>query len=155
MNVVVVVLCQCHSSGGVTMTSPGRIRIKRPAGRLHVALALDDAERLALRVAVPRGARGRREVDRAQGDRLGPLGRGQAVDEDVAGEPLGRPLEGGLPRLGRPRRQFPSVGDDVWSGCKVGPSNFHQRGTSRSAAARAWEEVMWATALDVAPLLRP
>src|SRR6185295_17540168 len=64
----------------------------RAAFALAAADALGDEDRLAVRVGVPGGARARREVHERGGEGRRRLGRGDRVDVDVAGEPVGRAL---------------------------------------------------------------
>src|SRR3954454_23160906 len=64
----------------------------RAAFALAAADALGDEDRLAVRVGVPGGARGGREVHERGGEGGGRFGRGDGVDVDVSGEPVGGPL---------------------------------------------------------------
>src|SRR3954452_23173554 len=59
---------------------------------LAEADALGDEDRLAVRVGVPGGARAGCEVHERGGERRCGLGRGDRVDVDVAGEPVGGAL---------------------------------------------------------------
>ena len=58
--------CQCHSPGGVTITSPGANAQEWSAAGLDKAFAFGDAQRLPEGMAVPGGVGARREVHPAQ-----------------------------------------------------------------------------------------
>src|SRR3954452_24241912 len=64
----------------------------RAAFALAAADALGDEDRLAVRVGVPGGARAGREVHEHGGEGRCRFGRGDGVDVDVAGEPVGGAL---------------------------------------------------------------
>src|SRR4051812_28203590 len=61
---------------------------------LAEADALGDEDRLAVRVGVPGGARGGREVHERGGEGGRRFGGGDGVDVNVAGEPVGGDLLG-------------------------------------------------------------
>src|SRR6266566_2468117 len=63
------------------------------------AAALGHVERLAALVGVPSSSSARREVDRADVELRSVVRLDDAVDPDVSGEPLGRPLDRRLLRL--------------------------------------------------------
>ena len=86
--------CQWFSPGSKKTRSPGRISSIGPPSRWQQADALGDEDRLAVRVGVPGGARAGREVHERGGERRRRLGRGDGVDVDVAGEPVGGALLG-------------------------------------------------------------
>ena len=69
----------------------GPDHLDRPAFALAEADALGDPDRLAARMGVPGGARAGREVDGGGAEAPVALGRGDRVDVDRAGEPVGRP----------------------------------------------------------------
>src|SRR3954465_2774253 len=66
----------------------------RAAFALAEADTLGDEDRLSVRVGGPGGARAGREVHEGGGEGRGPRGRGDGVDVDVAGEPVGGALLG-------------------------------------------------------------
>src|SRR5205823_10969385 len=68
--------------------------LDRTAAALRAADALEDVDRLAVRVGVPRGARTRGEVDAARAQARRVRGRRDRVDVDRAGEPVARPSHG-------------------------------------------------------------
>src|SRR3954451_3514766 len=68
--------------------------LDRAAFALAAADALEDEDRLALRVRVPGGAGAGGEVDAHGGERRTPGGGRDGVDVDVAVEPVGRALLG-------------------------------------------------------------
>src|SRR5690242_2958190 len=68
--------------------------LDRAAVALAAADALGDEDRLAVRVRVPRGAGAGREVHERGGEGGAAGGRGDGVDVDVAGEPVGGALLG-------------------------------------------------------------
>src|SRR3954447_1985953 len=72
----------------------GADRLDGAALALAEADALGDEDRLAVRVGVPGGAGTGREVHERGGERGGTGGRGDGVDVDVAGEPVGGTLLG-------------------------------------------------------------
>src|SRR4051812_8295252 len=66
--------------------------LDRAAFALTAADAFGDEDRLAVGMRVPGGARAGREVHERGRECGGRLGRGDGVDVDVAGEPVGRAL---------------------------------------------------------------
>ena len=94
MNRVAAAPCQCSSPGSKNTRSPGRITSTGPPRRWRVADALEDEDRLAVRVRVPRGARARREVHAARAHARGARRRRDRVDVDRAREPVARPRPG-------------------------------------------------------------
>jgi len=65
---------------------------------LDETLALGAVEGLSEAVPMPCGVRAGGEADAAEGDRLAALVARERVDVDIAGEPLGGSLGGGLTR---------------------------------------------------------
>src|SRR5439155_18442068 len=65
--------------------------LERTAAALRATDALEDVDRLAVGVGVPRGARSRGEVDAARAQARTVRGRRDRVDVDRAGEPVARP----------------------------------------------------------------
>src|SRR5215217_5330971 len=72
----------------------GPKHLDRPALALAQADALGDEDRLPMRMRVPGGPGAGREVHGRGGERRGRLRRGDGVDVDVAGEPVGWALLG-------------------------------------------------------------
>ena len=112
--------CQWFSPGSKKTRSPGRMTSIGPPSRWQRPTPFGDEDRLAVRVGVPGGARAGREVHECGGERGGAGGRGDGVDVDVAGEPVGRALLGVDAAAGDLHER--SFGSSVAAGWAGGPA---------------------------------
>ena len=94
MNRIGAAPCQWLSPGLEDDPVAGRMTSMGPPRALAEADALQDPDRLAVRVRVPGGAGARREVDARSADPRFARRCRDAVDIDVAGEPVAWPTSG-------------------------------------------------------------
>ena len=113
--------------------------LDRAALALAAADALGDEDRLAVRVGVPGGAGAGGEVHERGGERGGAGGRGDGVDVDVAGEPVGGALLGVDAAAGDLHAVVPYAGVRRWQlGLRL--AGTPRIGRRASRPARAEEE---------------
>ena len=107
--------CQCSGPSGCEVDVAGTQLDDRLAAGLHAPAAFCDVESLAARVGVPGGTRSGREVDVGDVECRAALWLDDAVHPDVAGELLGRPLDGRLLRSDVQLRFLSQRSSMAWS----------------------------------------
>src|SRR3954447_1126245 len=126
--------CQWFSPGSKNTRSPGRNCSIGPPSRWQRPMPSVTKIRLAVPVGVPRGTRAGSEVHERGGERRRRLGRGDGVDVDGAGEPVGRALPGVDARTGDQHAGLLSGRRACSQPLRWRASNVRSAGLRRSAA---------------------